>query len=451
MSLRTRLTVIVAVIVAVAVVGGAWAAQLSAKQALRDETDKFLRDRAAGIVERPPGGNGGFGNAPTDNDGDGNHHPYFEFDALQQIIDRNGNVTDTLPGQPSLPIDAQDRAIAAKQSASRYRDVTIDDEDYRMITVSLRNGGAVQIARQESETDDVLDVLRNRLVLIALAGIALAALAAWLVMRRATRPIERLTETAEHIAATQDLTTPIPVRGDDEVGRLAASFNTMLIALDTSREQQQRLVVDASHELRTPLTAVRTNIDFLGHATTLGAEERAQLIAETRLELDELTNLVSEMVELATDVRSEEPVEPVALAEVVNDVTARFRRRTGKEILVDVEGAGTVEARRAMLDRAVSNLVDNALKFSPDGDAVTVTVRDGTVEVADRGPGIAAGDRERVFDRFYRATSARTLPGSGLGLSIVSQIAALHGGTVALDARDGGGTVARLSLPTVAG
>jgi two-component system sensor histidine kinase MprB len=450
-SLRTRLTVIVAVIVAVAVVGGAWAAQLSAKQALRDETDKFLRDRAAGIVERPPGGNGGFGNAPTDNDRDGNHHPYFEFDALQQIIDRNGNVTDTLPGQPSLPIDAQDRAIAAKQSASRYRDVTIDGEDYRMITVSLRNGGAVQIARQVSETDDVLDVLRNRLVLIALAGIALAALAAWLVMRRATRPIERLTETAEHIAATQDLTTPIPVRGDDEVGRLAASFNTMLIALDTSREQQQRLVVDASHELRTPLTAVRTNIDFLGHATTLGAEERAQLIAETRLELDELTNLVSEMVELATDVRSEEPVEPVALAEVVNDVTARFRRRTGKEILVDVEGAGTVEARRAMLDRAVSNLVDNALKFSPDGDAVTVTVRDGTIEVADRGPGIAAEDRERVFDRFYRATSARTLPGSGLGLSIVSQIAALHGGTVALDARDGGGTVARLSLPTVAG
>ena len=186
-----------------------------------------------------------------------------------------------------------------------------------MITASLRNGGAVQIARKVSETDDVLDVLRTRLVIIALAGIAFAALAAWLVMRRATRPIEQLTDTAERIAETQDLTTPIPVKGDDEVGRLAASFNTMLIALDTSREQQQRLVVDASHELRTPLTAVRTNIDFLGHATTLDAEERAQLIAETRLELDELTNLVSEMVELATDVRSEEAVEPVALVDVV--------------------------------------------------------------------------------------------------------------------------------------
>jgi two-component system sensor histidine kinase MprB len=450
-SLRTRLTVIVAVIVAVAVVGGAYAAQVSAKQALRDETDKFLHDRAAGFVQEPPGGFGGnFGGAPNEADDRGRR--FFDYDAVQQIIDRNGTVTDTLPGQPSLPIDAQDLAIAAggESTSSRYRDVTVKGVEYRMLTASLRSGGAVQIARRVSESDDVLRVLRNRLVVIALAGIALAALAAWLVMRRATRPIERLTETAEHIAATQDLTTPIPVRGSGEVGRLAASFNTMLIALETSREQQQRLVVDASHELRTPLTAVRTNIDYLGHAPTLDAEQRAQLIAETRLELDELTNLVSEMVELATDVRSEEPVEPVLLADVATDVAARFRRRTGKEINVDVDGAGTVDGRQAMLDRAVSNLLDNALKFSPDGEAVDVSVRGGTVEVADRGPGIAAEDRARVFDRFYRATSVRTLPGSGLGLSIVAQIAALHGGTVALDAREGGGTVARLVLPTVA-
>jgi two-component system sensor histidine kinase MprB len=445
-SLRTRLTVIVAVIVAVAVVGGAYAAHLSARNALQDETDKFLRDRATGIVERPPGG-GDFGGAPTRDNDDSKHGPYFEFDALQQTIDRDGNITNSLPGQSALPIDAEDREIARGQSETRYRDVTIDGESYRMITVALRNGGAVQIARQVSETDDVLDVLRTRLVLIALAGIALAALAAWLVMRRATRPIEQLTDTAEHIAATQDLTTPIPVKGDDEVGRLATSFNTMLVALDTSREQQQRLVVDASHELRTPLTAVRTNIDFLGHATTLGADERAQLIEETRLELDELTNLVSEMVELATDVRSEEPVEPVSLAEVANDVATRFRRRTGHEITVDVSDGETLEGRRAMLDRAIANLVDNALKFSPPGAAVDVTVRGTTVEVADRGPGIAPEDRDRVFDRFYRATGARTQPGSGLGLSIVSQIATLHGGSVSLEPRDGGGTVARLALP----
>jgi len=446
-SLRTRLTLTVAAIVAVAVIGGAYAAQYSAKQALNDETDKFLHDRAAGFVQQRPGDLGGdFGGAPSDSD-DKQRRPYFEFDAVQQTIDRNGTVTNTLPNQPSLPIDAKDRAIASRQSPSRYRDVQIHGTEYRMITASVKDGGAVQIGRRVSEADDVIDVLRNRLVLIALGCIALAALVAWWVMRRATRPIERLTETAEHIAATQDLTTPIPVKGDDEVGRLAASFNTMLIALDTSREQQQRLVVDASHELRTPLTAVRTNIDFLGHATTLDAEQRAQLIDETRLELDELTNLVSEMVELATDVRSEEPVEAINLGDVASDVAARFRRRTGKEIAVDVDGAGEVDGRHAMLDRAVANLVDNALKFSPDGEAVSMTVRGGVLEVADRGPGIAAEDRGRVFDRFYRATTARTLPGSGLGLSIVAQIAVLHGGSVALDARDGGGTVARLTLP----
>jgi two-component system sensor histidine kinase MprB len=441
--LRTRLTVIVAVIVAVAVVGGAYAAHLSAQHALDEETDKFLHDRASGFVQHPIPDHGGFGGFPTDGEGAGR---YFQFDAVQQIIDRDGRITNALPDQPTLPVDASDREVARSARQMRYRDVTVGDGAYRMITASLPNGGAVQIAREVSETDDVLDVLRTRLVIIALAGIALAALAAWLVMRRATRPIVELTDTAEHIAETQDLTTPIAVTGHDEVGRLAASFNTMLIALDTSREQQQRLVVDASHELRTPLTAVRTNIDFLGHATTLDADARAQLIAETRLELDELTNLVSEMVELATDVRSEEPVAPVALADVANEVAARFRRRSGHDIDVHLDAPSVIDGRRAMLDRAVANLVDNALKFSPRGAAVDVTVHGATVEVADRGPGIDPDDRGRVFDRFYRATSARTLPGSGLGLSIVAQIAALHGGTVTLEPRDGGGTVARLAL-----
>jgi two-component system sensor histidine kinase MprB len=444
MTLRTRLTVIVAVIVAGAVVGGAYAAQVSARHALQDETDKFLRDRASSFVRHPPSNDDAddFG-APSPRD----HGPYFQFDAVQQTIDRQGDVTNSLPDQPRLPVDGSDRALAARGTGTSYREVSVSGDTYRMITAALPGGGAVQIARQVDETNDVLDVLRTRLVVIALAGVVLAALAAWLVMRRATRPIEQLTDTAEHIAETQDLTTPIPVTGDDEVGRLAASFNTMLVALDTSREQQRRLIVDASHELRTPLTAVRTNIDFLGRATTLPAEDRAQLIDETRLELDELTNLVSEMVELATDARSEEPVEEVALADVANDVATRFRRRSGTEIRVALVEPGVVEGRRAMLDRALANLVENALKFSPSGAAVDVSVRGTTVEVADRGPGIAAEDRDRVFDRFYRAATARTLPGSGLGLSIVSQITALHGGTVTLEPRDGGGTVARLAFP----
>ena len=265
-------------------------------------------------------------------------------------------------------------------------------------------------------------MLRTRLVIIGLAGIALAALAAWLVMRRATRPIEQLTDTAEHIAETQDLTTPIPVKGDDEVGRLAASFNTMLVALDTSREQQQRLVVDASHELRTPLTAVRTNIDFLGAAPTLDAEQRAQLIAETRLELDELTNLVSEMVELATDVRSEEAVEPVALAEVADDVAtalpASHRHRHQRRHRSDV-GRGRRPPGDARPGRRQPGR--QRVEVQPGGRGG----RRGRARHHRRGrrpgPGIDAEDRRRVFDRFYRATERAHA--AGLGPRAVDRLA----------------------------
>jgi two-component system sensor histidine kinase MprB len=208
--------------------------------------------------------------------------------------------------------------------------------------------------------------------------------------------------------------------------------------------------MDASHELRTPLTAVRTNIDLLQRAPDLDPVERAALITETRLELDELTNLVTEMVELATDVRSEEPEEPVALGELVDEVTTRARRRTGRDITVTRDEPGVVLGRRSMLDRAVANLVANAVKFSPPTDPVEVVVRGTTIEVLDRGPGVAAADAERVFDRFYRAENARTLPGSGLGLAIVKQIADLHGGTVALASRPDGGAVATLTLRPLA-
>jgi len=467
MSLRTKLTITVAAIVAVAVFGGAYAAHVSAGNALRDETDKFLAQRAAEFVARPPGD--GFSNAPAsaapsagtsgttvttvpapsphehdDDDGPGR---YFDYDAVQQRVSTGGSVTQFASTQPKLPVDQRDRQIATSGQGSRYRSVTVKGVEYRMVTQGLGSGnGAVQIARRVQETDDVLDVLRNRLLVIALVGVGVAALVAWFVGRSITKPIRKLTQTAEHIAQTQDLTTPIPVQRDDEVGRLAASFNTMLVALDTSRQQQQRLIQDASHELRTPLTAVRTNIEFLAHATTLPADDRAQLLEETRLELDELTNLVTEMVDLATDVRSEEPVEAVDLGDVAGEVAQRYRRRTGRDITLDIDDAGSVQGRRSMLDRAVSNLVDNALKFSPGGEPVAVSVRGARIEVADRGSGVEGDDRTRVFDRFYRATSARTLPGSGLGLSIVAQIAELHGGQASLEPRDGGGTVAVIDL-----
>ncbi|HEX8770686.1 MAG TPA: HAMP domain-containing sensor histidine kinase [Acidimicrobiales bacterium] len=446
MNLRTRLTITVAAIVAVAIVVGAYAVLYSTKRELRSQVDMFLVARADRFARQPPGppgrGPGGGGPARLGVDRGG----LADFDAVVQVVDRNGRVVQSIADQPVLPLTAHDRDVARGGGRPKLRDVTIDGTRYRMLTTPLRSGGAVQIARSLEENGRILSTLRSRLLLIGALGTLLAGLVAWAVARRATRPIQHLTEATEHVAATQDLAVPIPVRGNDEVGRLAASFNTMLVALDTSREQQRRLVVDASHELRTPLTAVRTNIDFLGRATTLSADERNKLVAETRSELDELTNLVGELVELATDVRTEEPVEVVDLAELTEDIAYRFQRRTGREAPVTASGTNTIDGRKSMLDRAISNLVDNALKFSTAPDPVEIEVRDTTVEVRDRGAGIAEDDRSKVFDRFYRAREARTLPGSGLGLAIVKQIAELHGGSVLLAERPGGGTIARLTL-----
>src|SRR5205823_2169267 len=212
------------------------------------------------------------------------------------------------------------------------------------------------------------------------------------------------------------------------------------------RTQQRRLVVDASHELRTPLTALRTNIELLQRAGSIEEQQRSQLLSETGLELAELTELVNELVELATDARAEEPASRFELGGLVEAVVGRHRRRSGRTITLELRDPAFVDARSAMLDRAVSNLVDNALKFSPATTPIDVVVDGSRVEVLDRGPGIEDGDRARVFDRFYRADTARTMPGSGLGLAIVKQIVELDGGSVVLEPRPGGGTVARIDL-----
>jgi two-component system sensor histidine kinase MprB len=448
MSLRTRLTLIVAAIVVLAVAGGASLAWLGTSRELHSQIDSFLLTRVAqyeraGPPDRRVGGDGsGFDRGPD------RGRPLVELDAVTQVIDGSGTVVQSVAGQPSLPIDAKDIQLASSGgNVARLRDVTVSGQTYRMLTAADPRGGAVQLARSLEETDSVLHSLRDRLVLAALVGAAVAALIAWLVARGVVRPIAQLTRTAEHVAVTQDLSVPIPVRGDDEVGRLAASFNTMLVALSTSREQQKQLVADASHELRTPLTAVRTNIDLLLRATDLGPVERQELLDETRLELVELTTLVTELVDLATDARQEEPIEPVDLGDLAEDIAARYRRRTDHVINVEANGGDrVVEGRRAMLDRAVANLVDNAVKFSAAGSAVDIVVEGPVVSVLDRGPGVPEEDRARVFDRFYRSAATRTMPGSGLGLAIVSQIAELHGGTAELSARPGGGTVAVLRV-----
>jgi two-component system, OmpR family, sensor histidine kinase MprB len=447
-NLRLRLTLVVAVTFALVVVGCTYAAHISASSRLSSETDHFLLQRSTRFANTPPGE---FPENDHDHDDDdvstpGTGPALADPDAVTQILDSQGRLHSSINGQPALPIDAADRAIAQHGGRHRFRDVTVGHVSYRVLTVALPGGGAAQIARSIDADNDVLASLDARLLLIALAGTVVAASLAWVIARRTVRPIEELTQTATYVAETQDLANPIDIDRRDELGRLASSFNTMLEALHTSREQQKRLVLDASHELRTPLTALRTNIDLLRRAHNFDDTQRTELLTETDLELRELTDLVAELVELATDTRSEEPVQQIELGELVDRVVTRHRRRTGREITLEATDPATVDGRAALLERAVSNLIDNALKFSPPTTPIEAVVEGATIEIRDHGAGIDADDLPHVFDRFYRATTARTLPGSGLGLSIVEQIAKMHGGTITLRPRTGNGTIARLTL-----
>jgi two-component system sensor histidine kinase MprB len=417
---------------------------------LRAETDRFLLQRAhdpgitSGFEHRPtPGGTGVTGNKEPD------EGPQLaEPDAIVQLLDAQGRVVRSIANQPAIPVDSRDKNIAAHGGDPRFRTATISGTEYRVLTVSSPQGGAAQIARSIADTNNVLSALDLRLLLIALAGTAVAATSAWLIARRIVRPVEQLTVAAEQIAATQQLEHHIEITRRDELGRLAGSFNTMLAALGSSRAQQQRLVMDASHELRTPLTALRTNIELLQRAGTLDEAQRVELVDAAQVELAELGELVTELVDLATDARAEEPVQRVDVGDLIERVVERERRRSGRPIVLSRDGDAAVNVRVSAIDRAVHNLLDNACKFSPADTPIEVDVRGGVVEVRDRGVGVATGERSLVFDRFYRAAAARSQPGSGLGLAIVRQIAELHGGTVELLEREGGGTVARLTLPT---
>ena len=256
--------------------------------------------------------------------------------------------------------------------------------------------------------------------------------------------MSELTGTVEHVAATRDLSQRIAVGGHDEVARLAQRFNEMLAALEASLQAQQQLVADASHELRTPLTSLRTNIEVLARPDVPG-EERGQILADARVQLEELTLLVGDLVELAREGEPEAVAEDVRLDRLVEEAVDRARTHGGVRFVTSLEPT-VVRGVPTKLGRAVSNLLDNAAKWSPPGAEVEVGVRDGEVTVRDHGPGIDPSDLPHVFDRFYRAPSARRLPGSGLGLAIVRQVADLHQGSVTAEPAEGGGTLFRLRL-----
>jgi two-component system, OmpR family, sensor histidine kinase MprB len=444
MSFRDRLVLLAAAAVAAAIVLASGIVYLVVKSELRDEIDSQLRGLVAGISpprqisvptgesllilpSEPLGGNTGYA----------------------QIVRLDGTVIRPRNFRLDVPVSRRTLDVAAGRSGPYFMDTTIGGIHARILTARLPTGDAVQAVKSLDGMDRTLRRLTVALLLVSLGGIALAVWLGTLVARTALRPVRQLTAAAEHVARTRDLSRRIESGGSDELSRLGASFNTMLEALDDSQRAQRQLVADASHELRTPLTSLRTNVEVLADADALSAEDRRRLLRDVVAQLDELTVLVTDLVDLA---RGDEPAaisEDVRLDLLVAEAVERARRHASdRRFLTDLQPC-LVQGVPGKLDRAVGNLLDNAAKWSPPGGEIEVGVRSGEVTVRDHGPGIEDEDLPFVFDRFYRARSARGLPGSGLGLAIVRQVVESHGGEVWAERAEGGGARFRLRIPVV--
>ncbi|MGB5567630.1 MAG: HAMP domain-containing sensor histidine kinase [Acidimicrobiia bacterium] len=446
MKLRTRISVVAASAVAVAVVLVSAAAFVVARQQLRSEVDDSLIERAVaiqGLGDDPRGIIGSEGPMRRGFGLFGFGGPGSTFDTVYYQVTLSTGEVLVPEGQAILSPAETDVAAGTVILTDDH----IDDVHVRMATVQSDLLGIVQIARPLTEVDATLAGLAAALFVFGAVGVLLAAGAGLLIARSALKPIDELAEAAEHVAETQDLGARIGIVSNDEVGRLAAEFNAMLAALETSRQEQQRLVRDAGHELRTPLTALRTNIELLGRTPGLTDEQRSELISAAGAEVKDLSSLVGEVVDLASDRYTEGPTEGLRLDETVASCVERAVRRFDIEIQLDAE-LSPVQGRPAALSRAVDNLLDNAVKWGAGDGPINVTVAGGRVAVRDHGPGIDAADRDQVFDRFYRSAAARSMPGSGLGLSIVKQVVEAHGGEVFVEPAEGGGAIVGFELPT---
>jgi two-component system, OmpR family, sensor histidine kinase MprB len=441
MTFRSRLTIVSTAAVAVAVVLASTVGYLVVRHQLLGQLDAALRSRLRAVsYEVQPGGIRI--TVPGIPLGGASGHV--------QIVDSNGNVTLPQGESEALPVSRRAREAAAAGGSPFFEDDLVHGTHVRVLTAPVEGGLAVQVGRPLDEVDRSLHRLGLILIVVAILGVALAAGLGTLVARAAMRPVRRLTEATEHVTSTSDLSRRIDADGNDELARLASSFNAMLQALDDSLRAQRQLVADASHELRTPLTSLRTNIEVLSKGNGLSDDQRRALLADVIGEIDQLTALVSDLVELARGTEPPAHVEEVRLDDVVEQAVLRAQKRAPSLRFVSAMEPTLVRGVPERLDRAVSNLLDNAAKWSPSEGEVEVTVKSGELLVRDHGPGIDEADLPHVFDRFYRAPSARGKPGSGLGLAIVRQVAESHGGTVTAEAADGGGALFRLHLPLAA-
>jgi two-component system, OmpR family, sensor histidine kinase MprB len=478
MSLRRRITFASAAAVAVAVVLASVLVYVLTSNELQGQVDAQLRSRSDNLrlIERHPtrlhgdhlldvlAGRGGSSSTQQLSEGGAgrsrealrNVQPRpNQVRGYQQLVDASGKVLFRSGAKNvTLPVDARTRALAAGRGTSFFRNATVKGLHLRILAEHFAPGRVVQLAQPLREVDELLSRLRLVLVLLGLGGILLAALLGRVVARAAVAPVRRLTRAAEHVAETQDLSGRIAPAGGDEIGRLAVSFNAMLDALeasmgalDASVHAQRQLVADASHELRTPVTSLRTNIEILQKAPDIDAHERKLLLGDVVEQIEELTLLMNDLIDLARGEERKLEPEDVRLDAIIDEAVERARRNSPTTPLRTSLEPVLVSGVPARLERAIVNLIDNAVKYSPEGEPVEIALRGGELTVRDHGPGISPEDLPHVFDRFYRGAEARGRPGSGLGLAIVRQVVAQHGGAVAAERAPAGGTLMRLTLP----
>jgi two-component system sensor histidine kinase MprB len=409
-SFRARVTVLVAIAIGLTVAAASVAVWVTARHELLRQVDRTL-------LQQDPGG------------------------PLSEFVDPEGG----LHGRTFIPVSSDALKVARGNMDGYYATISIDGAQFRELVRPVETGGALISVSPLDATNRALTRIKFWALLIGGIGIALAAALAAVVATAALRPIRRLTAAAETVTATGNLSERVAVGGSDELGRLATRFNGMLAALEESVGRQRRLVADASHELRTPLTAARTNVDLVREGK-LPDEEVRHALDEASVELDSLTSLVSDLVELARGAERKLRLEDVALDDLVSAAIERAKARAPEATFVTSLSPVHVRVDPILVERAVGNLLDNAVKYSPAGAPIEVTVHDGEVVVADRGPGIAEEDLPRIFDRFYRAAAARAKPGAGLGLAIVREAAEAHGGAARAESNADGARFT-LSLP----
>ena len=445
MTFRVRVALLAAGAVALAAVGAAAIMYVVVQDQLNSQLNKTLVEAAA-VSRQPERGSGERRAQPFP--GALGSPLSGRPDILAQVVTTSGTVARA-DSQPLVALVTPDAlAVASGLRPAYFFETEIDGSHLRVYVAPFTTGSALELWRPLDDIDRVLDETRLRLAIVALGAVALAAVLGVVVSQGTLMPVRRLTDVVEEVGRTRDLSRRVTGESADELGRLAASFNGMLGALEVSLRQQRQLVADASHELRTPLTSLRTNLELLARGQPTDPEERQQVLVELVGQIERLSTLVADLIDLARDEEATLPIEDVRLDEVVadaiTDVRGRYPRVRFEAVLEDT----TVRGVRPRIARAVTNLLDNAGKWSPAGGVVEVTAQGGEVSVRDHGPGVAPEDAPRVFDRFWRASNARSLPGSGLGLSIVKQVAESHGGSVVLEQPTGGGARFRLRLST---